>query len=57
LAQEYRWVLKYHWLWADVQVEGGVDRVTGCRERNGVVGRSGIAAREREHLTAREEST
>jgi hypothetical protein len=39
-------VLEEHWLWADVQVEGGVERDARCGKRNGALGGSGIAARE-----------
>jgi hypothetical protein len=57
LVRECWWVLEWHWLWADVQVEGGVEQVTGSGKRNGVLDGSGIAAREREHLTERKENT
>jgi hypothetical protein len=39
-------VLESHWLWADVQVEGGVEPDARRERRNGAFGGSGIAARE-----------
>ena len=32
LVRECWWVLEYHWLWADVQVEGGVERDARVRK-------------------------
>jgi hypothetical protein len=39
-------VLESHWLWADVQVEGGVEQDARRGKQNGALGGSGIAARE-----------
>jgi hypothetical protein len=40
------WALEWHWLWADVSVEGGAERDAGC----GMVPLAGVGSRRMEQL-------
>jgi hypothetical protein len=45
-VRECGWVLEWHWLWEDVQVEAVLSEMRGCGKWNGALGGSGIAAHE-----------